>query len=132
MLSYLQQQEEDNPLIVLVLLDQRVGCVAVRPLTLAVGHSGIRHGLAEAHVEGVHHAVRGVKPAEGLQHDLVDGAAGFAVYGRAGDALTGESEATGQQHRHGGAIVQPKYHGILDDPVQLEERSNRAEQINHL
>lgn len=129
--SYLQQQEEDNPLIVLVLLDQRMGRVTVHPVALAVRQAGVRHGLADAQVERAHHAVRGVKPAEGLQHGLVHRAGGLAVYRRAGDALAREGETAGEQHRHRGAIVQPKYHRVLGDSVHLEQRSNRAEQIDH-
>lgn len=87
--------------------------------------------MTDAHVERAYHAVRGVKPTEGLQHGLVHGRGGFAVYRRAGDALTGEGEATGEEHRHRGAIVQPKYHRVLGDSVHLEKRSNRPEQIDH-
>lgn len=104
----------------------------VHPVTLAVGHPGIGHGLSQAQVERADHAVGSMKPAEGLKHDLVHRAAGFAVYWRPGDAFAGQSEATGQQHRHRGAIMQPEYHRVLGDPVYLEERSNRAEQIDHL
>lgn len=115
-----------------MLLDQRVGRVPVQPLALAVRHPGVRHGLTQAHVERAHHAIRGMKPAEGLQHDLVHGAIGLAVYRRTGDALAGEDKAAGQQYRHSGAIMQPEYHRVLGDPVHLEERSNRAEQVDHL
>lgn len=105
--------------------------MAMPSLALRVRHPGVRHGLADAQVERAYHAVRGVKPAEGLQDDLVHGHGGFAVYRRAGDTFASEGEATGQQQRHRGAIMQPKYHRVLGDPVHLEERSNRAEQIDH-
>lgn len=87
--------------------------------------------MTDAHVEGAYHAVRGVKPAEGLQHGLVHGRSGFAMYRRARDAFTGEGETTGEEHRYRGAIMQPKYHRVLGNPVHLEKRSNRAEQIDH-
>lgn len=115
-----------------MLLNERMGRVTVHLLAAAARHSGIGHVLAQGQVERAHHAVRGVEPAEGLQDDLVHGAAGLAVYRRAGDALAGQDEAAGQQHRHGGAVMQPKDHRVLGDSVHLEERSNRAEQIDHL
>jgi len=110
-----------------VLLDQRVGRMTVHPVALAVRHPGIGHGLAHAQVERAHHAIRGVKPTEGLQHGLVHGAACFAMYRRAGDTFAGQGETTGQQHCHGSPIMKPKHHRVLGDSVHLEERSNRAE-----
>lgn len=95
----MQEEGKDDPLIVLVLLDEGMWPVAVY-LGLgdaAVRDAGIRYRSAEAHVEGVDHAVCGVQPAEGLEDDLVDGARCLAVDRRAADALAGQRQASGQQ-----------------------------------
>ena len=130
----MQEKRKDDPLIVFVLLDQRMGPVAVH-LRLgdpAVGDAGVRYRPAEAHVEGVHHAVGGVQPAEGLEDDLVDGAGALAVDRRAADALAGEGQASGEQQGHRRPVVKPKDEGVLSHSLDLEERADRAEDVDHL
>lgn len=91
-------------------------------LALAVRDAGIRHRLAEAHVERVHHAVGGVKPAESLQDDLVHGTGSLAVYRRAGNAFARQRHTTTQKQSDCGAIMQTEYQRVFGDTFNFEER----------
>ena len=109
-----------------------MGRVAVHPFPFAVGNAGIGHRLSQAHVERVYHAVGGVKPAESLQDNFIHGAGGLAVNRRAGDALARQRHASTEQKCHRCAIVQPKYHRVLGDPLNFEQGPQRAEHVDHL
>jgi hypothetical protein len=132
--AYLEEEGEDDPLIVLVLLDEGVRPVAVdlRLGDAAVGDAGVGYRPAEAHVERVDHTVGRVEPAKGLEDDLVDGAAGLAVYRRAAYALAGEGKAAGQQEGDRRPVVQPEYQCVLRDPLHFEKRADGPEDVDHL
>lgn len=133
-LAYLEKQHEDDPLVVLVLLYQWMGSVAVH-LGLAdpaVRDPGVGYAPAQAHVEGVNHAVGGVEPAEGLQDVALHGPVALAVYGRAADALAGEGEAAREQQGDRSPVVKSEYQGVLGGPLDLEQRPDWSEHVNHL
>lgn len=86
---YLKQKKEDDPLIILVLLDQWMRSMPMNPFAFTVGDARIRYSLSKTQVEGMYHTVSRVKPTESLEHDLVDGTGSLAVYRRSGNALAG-------------------------------------------